>query len=101
MKIPKEQVLSKKIVGKRGTANVWLVRTVGGLNLICVESPGNAEIAAMASHPAMAEFLAQKKSPDIEYTSLRKSVITFNENDPTFKKYEALTNAIIDIQKKQ
>jgi hypothetical protein len=101
MKIPKEQVLSKKIVGKRGTANVWLVRTVGGLNLICVESPGNAEIAAMASHPAMAEFLAQKKSPDIEYTSLRKSVIQFDENNPTFKKYEALTNAIIDIQKKQ
>ncbi len=55
----------------------------------------------MASHPAMAEFLAQKKSPDIEYTSLRKSVIQFNENDPTFKKYEALTNAIVDIQKKR
>lgn len=102
MKIPKEQVLSKKIVGKRGTANVWLVRTVGGLNLICIESPGNAEIAAMASHPAMAEFLAQKKSPDIEYTSLRKSEpITFNENDPVVKKYSALSDAIIAIQKKQ
>jgi len=99
MTIPKDEISYKELVGKRGSNNVWLIRTIGGLNMVCVEAPGKAEIASVASHPAMAEFIAQQKDPSIKYTSLRKSLVTFDENDPILIKYSNYTDSIISLQK--
>jgi len=101
MNIPKNEISHKELIGKRGTNNVWLIRTIGGLNMICVDAPGKAEIAAVASHPAMAEFIAQQKDTDIKYTSLRKSLIVFDVNDPILIKYTNYTDIIRSLQKKQ
>lgn len=101
MNIPKSEILHKELIGKRGSSNVWLIRTIGGLNMVCVDAPGKAEIASVASHPAMAEFIAQQKDTSIKYTSLRKSLVTFDTNDATYQKYNTYTDIIIALQKKQ
>ena len=74
MDIKKEQIASKKIIGKHKGNPVYELVTKGGLNMIVIQkSDGSAEFLGAAAHQAVSQYIAEGKYKDIEWTELSKS----------------------------
>lgn len=96
MQIDAKQLAGKpKKVGKRDGKDVLEIATKGGLHMIVAPKDGSFETLGTGPHRAVARFIAKKKSPEIQWTSLEKA----DHIEPEFfqhllPKYEAMTDAI-------
>jgi hypothetical protein len=70
MIIPKEQISIQKTIGKSSKGKIVYTKSRGGLHLI---SDHKGAVIAMASHPAVSRYMAEKQDPDITWTELSKS----------------------------
>lgn len=98
MDIGKEEVKDKKEIGKLGKDKVWLVNTIGGLSM-CVLGKPIPEILSMGSHPLMAKHIASKKFKDLTLDFAKSEELPIEVFQDLLPKYEALTDAIIALQK--
>ncbi len=96
MQVRAEEVEYKKKVGKLGNAAVIQVGLKGGLHLVMVAKEGKLETLGAGPHPAVARFIAKKKSEDkIEFNELAKA----DHVEPThfawvLPRWEAYTDAL-------
>lgn len=101
MLIPEDQVLNKKVIGKLKDSKVLQINTIGGLSLVVLAKGVNGETLGVASHPAIARYIASKRSPDIEWTELSKSEVVDSVHfQHLLPKYEALTEQFRNASKK-
>jgi hypothetical protein len=100
MQIPQNEIASKEEIGKYKNSRVFLIRTIGGLN-ICAIASATPEIASVAPHPAVARFLAQKKFPAMELNFQKSEDMPVSAFNSVLPKYEAMTDAIIALQNRK
>lgn len=100
MNIPQNEISSKQEIGKHKNNKVFLIRTIGGLN-ICAIASATPEIASVAPHPAVAKFLAQKKFPAMEIQLQKSEDLPVSAFESVLPKYEAMTDAIIALQNRK
>ena len=75
MQVRAEEVEYKKKVGKLGNAAVIQVGLKGGLHLVMVAKEGKLETLGAGPHPAVARFIAKKKSEDkIDFPALGAAI---------------------------
>ena len=95
MKLDSDQIASKKQVGMIDGHPIYQLRTTGGLVLIAFSKSGKLEILGAASHPAIAQWLAEKKEPNASWTTLAKSEqADYGDFAHLVPAYEALTEAM-------
>lgn len=99
MNIPKEQVKSKKQVGKLGGQPVYELETKGGLHMVFVAKGGSFETLGVGPHRSLSRHIAKKKESDIQWSDLAKADFV----DPIYyqnllPKYEGLTEAVRKAQ---
>lgn len=95
MDVEEKDIEKKKEIGKLGNSKVFLLTTSGGWNMVVAANEGKQEILALAPHPAVGRYIAQKRCPDITYTELSKA----EEIEPRHfafcvDKYEKLTDVV-------
>ena len=93
MQIPQKQISYNKEIGSSEGSKVFEIGTIGGLHLIIMAKGSEFVTAGAGPHRGIARFIAKKKYPKMEFTSLEKS----EDADPsTFQDllpaYEALTD---------
>ena len=99
--ISSAEIAYKKKIGKIGNDPVLEVGLIGGLHMVIRASGGKTETLGCGPHRAVARHLAKKRNPGLELTDLSKS----EQVDPSLfedllPKYEALTDAFRDAEKK-
>lgn len=99
MDIEPRHLAYKKTIGKVNSLPVIEMATTGGLCVIVMPSGGSFETLAMAPHPAIARFMAEKRMPQVEWTELSKS----EHVDPKLfedfiPRYEAITERARKLQ---
>lgn len=72
MKIPANQIVRDKRIGKDQGVDVHEMETKGGLCLI-VKHGKQTEILGVGPHRAIARFIAQRQHPSLNISSLEKS----------------------------
>jgi hypothetical protein len=70
MKVPSEQIASKKRIGSLKGKPVWHYRLVGGLHLV---AGINGEPLGMGPHRLVARRLAEQSNPDLTWDELSKA----------------------------
>lgn len=99
MLVPQSQVIEKTVIGKRGNSKVFLINTVGGLSM-CVLASATPEILSLSPHPAVSKHIARKKYPDIKMDIQKSEEIPLDAFEHIIKKYEAVSDAIAELQSK-
>ena len=100
MQISREHLAGKpQKIGTLDGDPVYEIVTTGGLNLVSVTRHGKVEMLGVGPHKAIARFLAQKKEPDLVYTSLTKAdYVPVEEFPELIAKYEQLTDDFRRVQ---
>jgi hypothetical protein len=93
MVIDEKQVKERKIVGKLGDEPVWEISMIGGLYLAATTGK-KKKLLAMAPHPGMLQFMAEKAEPSLQWTALNKSENRQERFEHLFQKYEILTELV-------
>lgn len=73
MDIGKEQIQSKRTVGKLNGKPVLELVTKGGLHMIIAQKGDKHEAIGTGPHVAVAKHIAAKREPEIEFTELSKA----------------------------
>ena len=74
MEITKEQLKSKREIGNVDGRPIYQIVTKGGFNIVAMLSKsGSLEILAVANHPGISQWQAEKKAPKATWTNLRKA----------------------------
>jgi len=95
VEIKPEHIETKKVIGRLGAKKVFQLTTLGGLNIVVVAKAEGFETLGLGSHAKIAQHIAKKKEPSIEFTELSKSEdIPVEYFQFCLPKYEALTDAM-------
>ncbi len=70
--LPESQIVYKKRVGSYGSKALYLLKGIGGINVVAATGPGSMEILGMGSHPALARMLARRHD-GVHFDDLEKS----------------------------
>lgn len=73
MNIDKEQIQSKRTIGKLKGQPVLELVTKGGLHMVIAQKGGKHEAIGIGPHVAVAKHIASKKEPEIVFTELSKA----------------------------
>ncbi len=93
MLIDDKQIKEREVVGDLDGEPVWQFTTVGGLYVAALTGK-KKKLLAMAPHPGMLQFMAEKAEPNIKWTELNKSESHPEWFDHLVPKYEALTELL-------
>lgn len=69
--IPRNEVASRRQVGRHNGKPVWAVTAIGGIHTILVGNDGKP--VGVGNHAALARHVAKQMCPGIEFDSLEKS----------------------------
>ena len=102
MKIPREQIETRKIAGKTESGSpVVYIATKGGLHAFFAKNgEGQTEALGAAPHRAIAKFLAEKKDPKIKWEDdfLEKSEdLAKSEGDLFMKLRKMILMPCVDV----
>jgi hypothetical protein len=70
--LPESQIIYKKRVGSYGSKALYLLKGIGGINVVGAVGSGSMEILGMGSHPALARMLARQHD-GVHFDDLEKS----------------------------
>ena len=70
--LPESQIVYKKRVGTYGSKSLYLLKGIGGINVVAATGPGSMEVLGMGSHPALARMLARRHE-GVHFDDLEKS----------------------------
>jgi len=86
-----------KVIGKTEDGPVMSLVTKGGLQIILGMKDGKASTLAMASHPALARFIASKKEK-IQWNELSKSEVDMGSFKKDLEYWDAVTERIRSVE---
>lgn len=101
MKLNPNEIEFKKKVGKSGSADVFHIKTIGGLHLMAkTKASGANEILSIGPHRAVARHLAGKYDDGVVWTELSKSSDHYNTNDfeHLLPEWDAVTQQMRSLQ---
>jgi len=81
MNLDRKHIKKKEVIGKLRQQPVYLVETKGGLHLVFANSSRGYEPIGTGPHKAVALWMAEKREPDVQWLSLRKSEETFSAEE--------------------
>lgn len=93
MTLDDKQIKSREIVGKLNGEPVWQFTMLGGLYVAALTGK-KKKLLAMAPHPGMMQFMAEKTEPTIQWNELTKSESRAEWFQELLPKYEALTELV-------
>lgn len=67
MKIGKEQIKNREVIGQLAGKPVHLIESIGGLHLIVMAKSGTIKTLGAGPHRAIAMHVAELKEPDIQW----------------------------------
>jgi hypothetical protein len=100
MKISNNEIAFRKKVGKSGAADVFHIKTIGGLHLMVKnKTSGGSEVLGSGPHRAVARHLADQYDSGVSWTELSKGehydIADFQHILP---KYQELTEQLRKAQ---
>jgi len=69
MRLDKNQIQKREVIGKLNGRDVILITTHGGLSLVAASKNGQLVTLGAGPHPGVSRWLAEKKEPDIIWST--------------------------------